>query len=305
MHVVLADRFEFPPLGRPLSRLVLGTLALSSEEPERCAAVLDEYVRLGGTTIDTAPAYGAGDAERVLGAWLRDRAELRPGLVIVSKGAHPDGARRRLTEADVARDLRESTERLGGPVDLFLLHRDDPAVPAGEVVEWLDEHRRAGRLRAFGTSNWTTARIDEANAYAAAHGMDGFCLSSQHLSLATQNEEHWPDTQTATDPAVAAWHERTGTPLLAWSAQARGYFAGRDGAEVLRVYDNAVNRERRRCARELAAATGRTPQQIALAWVLHQPYPVFAAFGARTPEQVREAWGALAVDPAELDALTE
>jgi 1-deoxyxylulose-5-phosphate synthase len=76
--------------------------------------------------------------------------------------------------------------------------------------------REVGPLLAYGTSNWTTARIDEANAWAAAHGLEGFCVSSQHLSLATQNEEQWPDTRSACDPEIHAWHQRTQTPLLAW-----------------------------------------------------------------------------------------
>jgi hypothetical protein len=69
--------------------------------------------------------------------------------------------------------------------------------------------REAGLLTAFGVSNWTTARIDEANAWAAAHGLEGFCASSQHLSLAAQNEEQWPDTRSANDPEIFAWHGRT------------------------------------------------------------------------------------------------
>lgn len=295
------ERLPFPALGRELSRLVLGTLALSTAKA--AAPVLNEYVSLGGNVIDTARVYEEGAAERALGAWLTRHADLRDELVVVTKGAHPEGERRRVTPEAIAADLRESTELLHGPVDLFLLHRDDPAVPVGELVDCLNEHRDAGRLRAFGTSNWTTRRIDEANAYAAARGLEGFSVSSQHLSLATQNEEHWPDTRSANDPEIAGWHERTQTPLLAWSAQARGYFAGRDDADVRRVYDNPANRERRRRARVVARAAGRPPQQVALAWVIHQPYPVFAAFGARTREQVREAWGALDVDPAALSGL--
>ena len=179
--------------------------------------------------------------------------------MIVSKGAHPERrGRKRVTPEEIERDLRVSVELLGGPIDLYLLHRDDPSVPVGTIVECLNGLREAGLLRAYGTSNWTTARIDEANEWAAAHGLDGFCVSSQHLSLAAQNEEQWPDTRSANDPELFAWHERTQTPLLAWSPQARGYFFGRGGSEVLRVYDNAANRERRRRAALVGERLGRT-----------------------------------------------
>ena len=209
-----------------------------------------------------------------------------------------------MTPADIGHDLRESVERLRGPVELYLLHRDDPSVPVGPIVDCLNEHREAGLIRAFGTSNWTTRRIDEANAYAEANGLEGFCISSQHFSLAAQNEEHWPDTRSANDPAIHDWHVRTQTPLLAWSSLARGYFAGRSDGDVARVYDSAANRERRRRAQALGRRLGRSAAQVALAWALHQPYPVYAAFGARTPEQVRDRFGALDIDPAELASLT-
>ena len=285
-----------------MSRLVLGTMLLTESDGD----VLDEYVRLGGTAIDTARVYEDGDSERALGEWLsRQPAPVRDRLVIVSKGAHPHGARKRLMPDEIERDLRESVDLLGGPIDVYLLHRDDPSVPVGTIVEALNGLRSAGLIRAFGTSNWTTARIDEANAWAAGHGLEGFCLSSQHLSLAVQTEEQWDDTRSANEPSIYAWHERTQTPLLAWSAQARGYFFGRDGAEVVRVYDNEMNRMRRRRAEELGGRLGFTASQVALAWALERPFPVYACFGARTAEQVREAFGALDVDRAELAALTE
>ena len=286
----------------PMSRLVFGTMLLTESDD----GVLDEYVRLGGNAIDTARVYEDGDSEQVLGEWLaRQPASVRERLVIVSKGAHPNGSRKRVTPEEIERDLRESVELLGGPVDVYLLHRDDPSVPVGTIVEALNGLRAAGLIRAFGTSNWTTERIDEANAWADANGLEGFCVSSQHLSLAAQNEEQWDDTRSANEPAMFAWHERTQTPLLAWSAQARGYFFGRDGAEVLRVYDNPVNRERRRRAEELGRRLGFTASQVALAWALDQPFPVYACFGARTAEQVREAFGALEVEASQLAALTE
>jgi aryl-alcohol dehydrogenase-like predicted oxidoreductase len=285
-----------------MSPLVLGTMMLTESED----GVLDEYVRLGGTAIDTARVYEGGDSEHALGDWLaRQPASVRERLVIVSKGAHPDGDRRRVTPEEIERDLRDSVELLGGPVDVYLLHRDDPSVPVGVIIETLNGLRSAGLIRAYGTSNWTTERIDEANAWAAANGLDGFCVSSQHLSLAVQNEEQWDDTRSANEPETYAWHERTQTPLLAWSAQARGYFFGRDGSEVLRVYDNEVNRERRRRAEQVGERLGFTASQVALAWALEQPFPVYACFGARSPDQVREAFGALDVDRAELAALTE
>jgi 1-deoxyxylulose-5-phosphate synthase len=291
---ILESAHNSLPLDRRVSRLVLGTLLVDP-------AVLDEWVRLGGNAIDTARVYGDGAAERDLGAWLASRPDVRDELVLITKGAHPDGARRRVTRADIAADVAASLEALGRPVDVYMLHRDDPALPVGPIMEWLNEHLRAGHVRALGASNWSCERIDEANAFAAGHGLEGFCCSSPHLSLATQNEQHWDDTRSARDPAILAWHERTQMPLFAWSAQARGFFAGHASESVDRVYDNADNRERRRRAAALAGQLGCTTNQIALAWVLQQAFPVYAVVGARTVAQLREAVGALELDLTEDD----
>ena len=107
------------PLDQPLSRLALGTLGFSTATRERDYAVLDAWVEAGGTVIDTAHVYEGGDAERVLGEWLRDRPGVRERLVLVTKGAHPDGDRIRVTPEDIASDLRDSLGRLGGPIDLY------------------------------------------------------------------------------------------------------------------------------------------------------------------------------------------
>jgi 1-deoxyxylulose-5-phosphate synthase len=292
---------RFDPLQRELSRLVLGTLALSPKSLEESYELLDAWVAAGGNVIDTAHSYHSGDCERVLGRWLVERAPDRDALVIVSKGGHPVSGRSRVTPGDLTSDLRETLERLHGPVDLYLLHRDDPTVPAGRLIEVLNEHRKAGRIRAFGASNWTVGRIAEANEYAAERGLEGFCCSSPHLSLAVPNRPPWPGTVSATDAGSRTWHEQTGLPLFAWSSQARGFFIERPGSEtprehVVRVYDSEANRERRARAATLGRRIGRTANDVALAWVLRQPFPVFAAIGPRTAGEMHASLGALDVE---------
>jgi aryl-alcohol dehydrogenase-like predicted oxidoreductase len=297
----------FDPLGRSLSRLALGTLWFSPEYRSDVYALLDAWVEIGGNTIDTAHVYGDGDAERALGQWLRARPGVRERLVIISKGAHPDGGRVRVTPEAIAGDLQDTLEHLGGPVDLYLLHRDDPTKPVGPLVEALDEHRRAGHIHAYGASNWTPERIDEANAYAAANGLAPFCLSSTHLSLAKQYAEPWPGTLSATAPAIRDWHERTQMPLLAWSAQAAGFFTGRFARDrpadpvIESVYFSADNWERFDRAQALADRLGSTANEVALAWVLAQPFPVQALIGPHSVDQLRGSLGATALELSDDD----
>jgi aryl-alcohol dehydrogenase-like predicted oxidoreductase len=283
-----------PGLGRPVSRMILGMSAPIGDLP----ALYDRFVELGGNAVDTARWY---DEETVLGAWLADRAD-RDDLVIVGKGCHPltqDGQSRVRPET-IEIDVTESLDRLGTDrIDLFLLHRDDPAVPVGEIVDALAREVTAKRICAYGGSNWTTARLAEASAWATRHGVPAFAASSPNLSLAVPVEPPWPGCLTAGDPASLAWYERTQLPLIAWSSLARGYFADgpiADDAEVLAAFDAPRNRVRRDRARRLAAELRVTANQVALAWVLHQPFPTFAVVGAATIAQLESS--AAAVDIA-------
>ncbi|HEX5416785.1 MAG TPA: aldo/keto reductase [Chloroflexota bacterium] len=293
---------SIPGVGERVSRLILGSDAFSSLPVESVEELLDAWVAAGGTAVETAHDYGV--AERRIGDWARRRGN-RDQLMIMTKCAHHDEQTlaRRVTPEAISQDLLESLDRLGvATIDLLMLHRDDPAVPVGPIVDCLNEHRQAGRIRAFGCSNWSIRRIEEANAYAAARGLRGFSVSSPNLALAVPKEPLWHETVSiAGDGAAQAWYRRTQLPLILWSSQARGFFAGPFALddprtpEIARVYDGPANEERRRRAREAAARHGRTSTQIALAWVLNQPFPTFPLIGPRNVAELRDCLGALEI----------
>ena len=126
--------------------------------------------------------------------------------------------------------------------------------------------------------------MDEANAYAKQHGLKGFAVVSNNLSLAVPSAPFYPRL-VSTDPAGERWHAKTGIPLLSWSSQARGFFTGHyadavqrqtDGsgdaftAKLIEVYGTQENLERLRRARELGERLGGySAVQVALAWLLH------------------------------------
>ena len=96
---------------------------------------------------------------------------------------------RHVTPDMIDHELPISLERLQTDyIDLYFLHRDNPAVPVGEFVDMFNRHRAAGRVRAFGGSNWTPTRLAEANAYAEHNGLAGFSASSPNFTLAVWNE---------------------------------------------------------------------------------------------------------------------
>jgi aryl-alcohol dehydrogenase-like predicted oxidoreductase len=297
-----------PPITKPVSRVALGSTAFSPDDLDRTFAVLDAFRELGGTLIDTAHNYGMGKCERALGAWINARGA-REDVVILDKGCHPYGdSGPRVSPEIIHSDLGDSLERLQTSyVDLYLLHRDDETKPVGPIVEALNEEVRHGRIRAFGGSNWRPARLEEANVYAAEHGLQGFSASSPNLALARPMEPMWAGCVAALDDD-REWYKQRRLPLISWSSQAGGFFTGRftpedrGNADMVRVYYNDENFERLRRARELGERKGVDALQIALAWVLGQPFPTIPIIGPRSVEELHSSIKALDVDltPGEL-----
>ena len=274
--------------------LVLGTALYRRAGEDPSTELLDAWLELGGNVVDCGREYG--DSERVLGRWLREHG-CRDDVVVLTKGGHEDGGRRRVTPADISADLLESLDALDADaIELYMMHRDDPSQPVGPLVEALNEHRQAGRIRAFGGSNWSPERLDEANAYALDQDLEPFSCSSPNLSLARQLEPPWSDCITAGDPSSLAWYERTALPLFAWSSQAGGFFAGVSEPNVLRVYGGEANAERRRRATELGTRIGHTANEVALAWLLAQPFPTHAIIGPLTVEELLGSVAALEIE---------
>jgi 1-deoxyxylulose-5-phosphate synthase len=284
---------RFAPLGRDLSRLVLGTVAYEHAPLDGSLELLDAFHELGGNVVDTGREYG--NAEPILGRWLRER-RVGDELVVLTKGAHHDHAtgRKRVNPTEITQDLDDSLRALGREsIDIYCLHRDDPAAPVGPILETLARHQRAGRIRVSGASNWSAARLEAADRYAADHGLDGFACSSPGLSLAAPQEAPWLGAVTIHAPSARAWYAEHQVPVFAWASLAGGFFAGVRGPDITRVYDTADNRERLRRAVSLAVEKGATASQIALAWVLHQPFPTYALIGPRSVAELQESVAAL------------
>ena len=306
--------FELPGIDVASSVIGLGTGSYGTAIPaDRAFELMDVFAEFGGSHLDTAHVYAAwveggwGASERTIGKWLAARGA-RSRTLVATKGAHHDleTYAKRMTRQAVAQDLRESLDRLGTDyVDLYWLHRDDPDVPVGEILGWLNEHLAAGLVRAIGCSNWSVARQRQAAAHAAANGRTGFCASQVRWSLA---DHHLPPGDSGSgmlsmDAEMLAWHRETRIAAVAYSSQANGFFSGKYApgtdpnapgvrAHVLAQYGTPGNWRRLAAAQGLAAQRGGSANQIAVAWLLHQGFPACALTGAHTPEQVRDSCAA-------------
>lgn len=282
---------SIPNVKQPVSSLIMGSDYFKPELIDEIGDILDAFVEIGGNTIDTAYIYGGGKSEQTIGLWMEQRRN-RDRINVWTKGAHHNKDGPRVNPQAIREELLVSLERLRTDyVDLYALHRDDPQVPVGVIIEALNEHVEAGRIRAFGVSNWTHQRIQEANDYAARHGLTGISFNSPNLSLAKAKEPYWAGCVSA-DADTLAWHRQSQLPLFSWSSQARGFFTGRftpdkrDDPDLVRVFYSDDNWERYRRAEQLAKEKGAETIQIALAYVLNQPFPTAAIIGPKNRKEM-------------------
>lgn len=298
---------HLPALKREVSRLGIGSMIFSPQSKALTFELLDAFVSIGGNLVDTAAAYGNGESERAVGMWLAERAN-RSRIVIMAKACHH--ADTDINPEGIRSGINGNLERLGTDyLDLFLLHRDNPAVPVEVIVDVLNEEVAAGRIRAFGGSNWSVARLRAANEYAEKRGLMGMAASSPHVCLALSQDPFWGGCTQATDEDLA-WYSQTGLIVFAWSSQGRGFF--RDGSgpddpdpDLQRVYHNPPNFERLARARRLARDKGLTATQIALSYVLSLPAPIVALIGPATVQELHQSLAAseITLTQAEMDWL--
>lgn len=267
----------------------------------QATALLDAAFEAGCNAFDTARVYGNGLSDQVLGKWLRSR-RVRDQVVLIAKGGHPDAEwKSRLGPEALTEDLDRTLSSVAVDyVDHYLLHRDDPAIAVGPIMETLHTFVQAGKVTAIGASNWSHKRIEEANAYAAERGLTPFATSSPQFSLAEAVAPPWPGCVSITGAGGAearTWYETTQMPVLAWSPLAGGYLSQRADADGSPdgTYASEANAKRRDRLHQLATRRGIPAEQIALAYLLRQPMKVIPVAAASTPARFRELLAATGV----------
>jgi aryl-alcohol dehydrogenase-like predicted oxidoreductase len=293
------------------SAICLGTSNFGATIPQADAfALMDAFVEQGGNFLDTAHVYAnwiptlpKSISEKTIGAWMKARNN-RHQIIIGTKGAHPDLATMhiaRLAPANIVQDLNESLNHLQTEtIDLYWLHRDDPTRPVGEIVETLDAQVKAGKIRAFGCSNWSTVRMKAAWDYANAQGCHGFVANQPMWSLAQPNPAAFGmPGLAAMDAAMFAFHQQSGWAIIPYTSQARGFFhkvaaQGMTGLSERdrQAYWNAENERRATIVQQLAQEYSATPTQIALAYLICQSPPTIPVIGCRTLAHLQDSLGA-------------
>jgi methylglyoxal reductase len=293
---------EIGSSGASASAVGLGTWAIGgwmwggTDEAESIAAI-HASLDAGVTLIDTAPAYGLGRAEEIVGKALEGRREqaivaTKCGLVWhTDKGRHffdQDGkpVHRYLGRDAILHEIDESLKRLRTDyIDLYITHWQDPTTPVDETMDALKDLKKAGKIRAIGASNLDA---DDLKAYIAAGGLDAI---QERFSMIDRNIEVDLLPLTTTN----------GISTLSYSSLALGLLSGAIGPD--RVFSGDDQRKdnprfsvanRQKVAsfadaiRPIAEAHGATIAQVVIAWTLAQPGVTFALCGARNPAQAKD-----------------
>lgn len=293
-----------------------GRVGTATQSQEGTTAVIRAALDAGITFFDTADIYGGtwGLSESLMAEALRTR---RSEAVIATKFGHvsvptpldvrgPKGSRAYIRAA-----VDASLGRLGVDViDLYQQHTPDPSVPIGETLAALSELVDAGKIRAYGHSQFTADQIDEAERAARELGVPPFVTSQDELSLSRRSVE--------TDGRLAA-AARAGLGFLPFFPLANGLFTGKFTrterpagtriAEIRPQIADDADWDAMERYQALCEDRGITMLQATFGWFLAKPVVASVIAGATRPEQVAQnaaaasAWQPTAEDVAAIDAL--
>lgn len=284
-------------IATPISRIGLGTWAIGGwmwggADDERSVTTIRTALERGINLIDTAPVYGFGHSEEVIGKALEG---VRDQAVIATKVAldwSDGGPRRNSTPARIRQEIEDSLRRLRTDrIDLYQVHWPDPLVPIEETAAELEKLRQEGKILAIGVSNYSTEQ------------MDAFRKAAPLASV----QPPYNLFERAIETDVLPYARDNGLAVLGYGALCRGLLSGRMNSSTTFDGDDLRKSDPKfkapRFAQYLAAVEalktlarerhGKSVLALAIRWVLDQG-PTIALWGARRPDQldgIDEAFG--------------
>jgi aryl-alcohol dehydrogenase (NADP+) len=307
--------------GLSVSKICLGAMTYGS--PKWRDWVLDEEasrpfikaaLEKGINFFDTADVYSLGASEEVLGRALKDFGPSREQTVVATKVFSPMGKTPNeagLSRKHIMHAIDNSLRRLGMDyVDLYQIHRFDPATPMEETIDALHDVVKAGKARYIGASSMYAWQFAKYLHLARAAGKTRFVSMQNHYNLVYREEER----------EMMPLCRDEGIAVIPWSPLARGFLAGnrrrQDKGETARAksdefahmmyYQDSDFTVVERVT-EIAQKRGVPNAQVALAWLMQQPGVTAPIVGASKPHHLDDAVAAasLKLDAAEIKALSE
>jgi aryl-alcohol dehydrogenase-like predicted oxidoreductase len=258
------------------------------EAREQVAMCLEAGVNL----FDTADIYSFGRAEEILGQALGVR---RDEVLLATKvhgrtGEDPNAVGQ--SRHHIVRAVEASLTRLGTDwIDLLQVHGFDGQTHLEETLRALDDLVRAGKVRYVGCSNFSAWQLMKALSISERHGLERFCVTQVYYSLVAREVEH--------EIVPLCMDQQVG--VVVWGPLTAGLLSGRYRANRPPPPDGRFTMTSHPPVPDLEAAYriidvlveigddhGRSPAQVALAWLLHKPAVTSLTLGARSSEQLRD-----------------
>ncbi|WP_041652167.1 aldo/keto reductase [Allomeiothermus silvanus] len=310
--------------------IALGTMQFGWTADEATAQeIMDAFVEMGGTLIDTADIYTTwaagnpgGVSEEIIGRWMKSRGN-RDRVVIATKvrgamgqnGSEGRGhplQREGLSRKWILRAVEDSLRRLQVDyIDLYQVHWVDNQVPIEETLSALNDLVRRGYVRYIGASNFSAWRLMQALWASDKHGYESFVSLQPEYSLAQPTRANF-------EREIARVCETYGIGVIPYSPLAGGFLTGkyrRDQPlpESVRAQEITNRRYSEQNwaildkVLEVARQRGAHPAQVALAWLLAKPYVTAPIIGANSVAQLRDLMPAagLQLSREEVAALDE
>lgn len=294
-----------------VSPICLGTMAFGTLVDRATSfAILDRFLELGGTFIDTANNYmfwhpgGTGDeSELLVGQWLADR-KVRDQVTLATKvGARPltPGDRtldnvEPLTARRISQALDESLRRLGTDyVDVYWAHLDDRGTDLADTVTGFAATVQSGRARVLGASNYAAWRVEEARSLAGQYSLSGYsAMQNRYSYLQPRPEAPLPESahvHASADDLDYVRH-RDGMAMLAYNSLLAGAYT-RSDKPLAPAYDHPGTFARLEALDDVANSLGATRNQVVIAWLLAHDVPIIPLCGVSSEAQLEEIMAAV------------
>jgi aryl-alcohol dehydrogenase-like predicted oxidoreductase len=313
-----AKHIEYTQLGSSgitVSKVCLGTWAIGGwmwggTDEDESIRTIQSAIDSGITFIDTAPAYGSGLSEQIVGKALKEYVPRDQVVIATKAGLEWDDAgnmSRNSSRPRLLKEIDDSLRRLQTDyIDLYQIHWPDPKVPIEETAEVLSEILESGKIRAIGVSNYSPEQMDVFRKVAPLHS-----VQPQYNLFERQVEQD-----------VLPYAKENGLAILAYSSICRGLLSGKMKPDTefqgddLRLEDPKFQEPK--YSRYLKAVSeleelakekyGRHVLELAVRWVLDQG--AVALWGARHPHQVGNVgqvfgWSLTAEDLKEIDLILD
>jgi aryl-alcohol dehydrogenase-like predicted oxidoreductase len=284
--------------GLKVSEICIGTMTFGNgADQAEASRMVGAALDAGVTFFDTANSYVGGVSEAMLGNALKGR---RDDAVIASKFFNPMGGRPNdsgMSRLHIKQQVEDSLKRLQTDyIDIYYIHHVDHQTPLEEMLRALDDLVRQGKVLYTGCSNYEAWRLMEALWISDSKGWARFDCYQPQYSLVVRD----------IDEEIVPACEAKGLGVVAWSPLASGYLAGKYTPGSLKVqgtrsaegwgfqnrFFSANHAEILQTLLNTARELERSPAQIALRWVMDQPFMTSAIVGARNAEQLKETLAA-------------